>query len=105
MAQLPNPSPNRNPQSQHRFPFRALSPSSSFRTDQSIAPCFPQVLREELEWLNYFPAGFKLNVPLTHTLGSLTLVGMDAYSSIVGELAQWEVRNPQLCTTHPRVST
>eukprot|EP00752_Nemacystus_decipiens_P006570 g5916.t1 len=48
------------------------------------------VLREELEWLNYFPAGFKLNVPLTHTLGSLTLIGMDAYSSIVGQLAQWE---------------
>lgn len=50
-----------------------------------------QVLREELEWLNYFPAGFKLNVPLTHTLGSLTLVGMEGYASIVGHLAQWEV--------------
>eukprot|EP00903_Cladosiphon_okamuranus_P021169 g19445.t1 len=49
------------------------------------------VLREELEWLNYFPAGFKLNLPLTHTLGSLTLIGMDAYSSIVGRLAEWEV--------------
>ncbi|CAN0231146.1 unnamed protein product, partial [Hapterophycus canaliculatus] len=48
------------------------------------------VLREELEWLNYFPAGFKLNVPLTHTLGSLTLIGMEAYASIVGHLAQWE---------------
>ncbi|CAN0166178.1 unnamed protein product [Ectocarpus sp. 12 AP-2014] len=48
------------------------------------------VLSEELEWLNYFPAGFKLNVPLTHTLGSLTLVGMEAYASIVGQLAQWE---------------
>lgn len=52
-----------------------------------------QVLREELEWLNYFPAGFKLNVPLTHTLGSLTLIGVDAYSSIVGQLAQWEVNS------------
>ncbi|CAN0471462.1 unnamed protein product, partial [Laminaria digitata] len=49
-----------------------------------------QVLRDELEWLNYFPAGFKLNVPLTHTLGSLTLVGMEAYASVVGKLAPWE---------------
>lgn len=50
-----------------------------------------QVLREELEWLNYFPAGFKLNVPLTLTLGSGTLVGMDAYASAVGQLARFEV--------------
>eukprot|EP00904_Undaria_pinnatifida_P008019 jgi/Undpi1/4347/HiC_scaffold_17.g07713.m1 len=49
------------------------------------------VLRDELEWLNYFPAGFKLNVPLTHTLGSLTLVGMEAYASVVGKLAPWEL--------------
>ncbi|CAM9877687.1 unnamed protein product, partial [Ectocarpus fasciculatus] len=57
---------------------------------QALHVLHVDVLREELEWLNYFPAGFKLNVPLTHTLGSLTLVGMEAYASIVGQLAQWE---------------
>lgn len=49
------------------------------------------MLREELEWLNYFPAGFKLNVPLTLTLGSGTLFGMEAYASVVGQLAPFEV--------------
>ncbi|CAM9662003.1 unnamed protein product, partial [Discosporangium mesarthrocarpum] len=49
-----------------------------------------EVLREEIEWLNYFPAGFKLNVPLTTTLGRSTLVGMDAYASMVAYLVPWE---------------
>lgn len=60
-----------------------------------------QVLREELGWLNYFPAGFKLNVPLTHTLGSCTLFGMEAYASMVGKVALWEVRNVMLHSCFP----
>lgn len=50
-----------------------------------------QVLGEELSWLNYFPAGFKLNVPLTFTLGSGALVAIELFASLLASLAPWQV--------------
>lgn len=42
-----------------------------------------EVLSKEIEWLNNFPGGFKLNVPLTQRLGSIVIMVIQVYGAVV----------------------
>jgi hypothetical protein len=41
------------------------------------------VLRKEIEWLNNYPGGFKLNVPLTRRLGSMVVMVLEVHEVVV----------------------
>jgi len=48
--------------------------------------CYEELLRDNIQWLETFPAGFKLNVPLTQNMGREITMLIGIHDSICGML-------------------